>query len=277
MNAVTPGAGPALPAAGSSFYLGMRILPAAQRDAMYAVYGFCRAVDDIADAPGPRPGRLEALEAWRRDIEALFAGEVRANTTSLARPVQLFGLGKQDFHDVIDGMEMDIHADIQAPDWATLDVYCDRVASAVGRLSTRIFGLPDGDGQLLAHHLGRALQLTNILRDIDEDAAIRRLYLPREALVEAGMTDLTPAAVMAHPRLGEACVAVADRARTHFDEADRIMSRHPRRLVRAPRLMEAAYRSVLERTVKRGFEPPRQRVPTSKLRLVLALIRYGLV
>ena len=84
-------------------------------------------------------------------------------------------------------MEMDVAADIRAPDLATLDLYCDRVAVAVGRLSTRVFGMEEAPGGELAHHLGRALQLTNILRDLDEDAAIGRLYLPRELLVQAGI------------------------------------------------------------------------------------------
>jgi phytoene synthase len=266
---------PELPASGSSFYLGMRILPKAEREAMYAIYGFCRDVDDIADSPGPREGRIEALNGWRDDIEALYRGEVRRNTAALAPHIQPFRLQKQSFHDVIDGMEMDVVDTIRAPDWETLDLYCDRVASAVGRLSARVFGLPDAEADLLAFHLGRALQLTNILRDIDEDAEIGRLYLPREALGRVGIVSHDPATVLAHSRLGEACLEVAERARTHYAEADKVMSRQPRRLVRAPRMMEAAYSSVLKRTMKRGFAAPRKRVSTGKLRLIGALIRYG--
>ena len=268
--------GSALPASGSSFYLGMRILPKAQREAMYAIYGFCREVDDIADSPGPRDGRLEALDGWRDDIEALFRGETRPNTASLAPHIRLFRLGKQPFLDVIDGMAMDVHDTIRAPDWETLDLYCDRVASAVGRLSARVFGLRDDDADLLAHHLGRALQLTNILRDVDEDAAIGRLYLPREALQRVGILSHEPDAVLGHSRLGEACGEVAERAREHYTEADRVMSRQPRKIVRAPRMMEAAYRSVLERTVRRGFTAPRARVSTGKLRVLGALLRHGI-
>ena len=268
-------ASPGLPAAGSSFYLGMRILPRAQREAMYAVYGFCRAVDDIADSSGPEADRRGELDAWRHDIEAAFRGEWRPNTAPLATTIERFGARKQDFLDVIDGMEMDVREDIRAPDWDKLDLYCDRVASAVGRVSTRIFGVEGADADLLSHHLGRALQLTNILRDVDDDAAIGRLYLPREELLRAGMTDLAPATVLAHPALDAACRAVVLRARAHFDEADAIMSRQPRRTVRAPRLMGSAYRSVLDRLAIRGFAAPRERVRTGKLRLLGALVRYG--
>ncbi len=106
--------------------------------------------------------------------------------------VQRYGLAREDFIAIIDGMAMDAAEDIRAPDAAKLDLYCDRVASAVGRLSVRIFGLSDRNGKDLAHHLGRALQKTNILRDIDEDAAMGRLYLPRENLEAAGITATDP-------------------------------------------------------------------------------------
>ena len=273
--AIQTGAAPVLPAAGSSFYLGMRVLPKPRREAMYAIYAFCRAVDDIADDGGPRPEREVALDAWRADIDALYAGRVTLRTAALAPHVGPFGLPRENFHEIIDGMAMDVHADIQAPDWATLDLYCDRVASAVGRLSARVFGLPGHEADALAYHLGRALQLTNILRDIDEDAAINRLYLPREAMLAAGMADLSPAAVLAHPGLPEVCREVAARARGFYDDAGRIMDRQPSRLVRAPRLMAAAYRSVLDRLEKRGWAAPRPRVRTDKLRLLGAVIRYG--
>ncbi len=173
-------------ASGSSFYAAMRILPKPQREAMFAIYGFCRQVDDIADSPGPRDERRAALAEWRGDIEALYQGRPTPLTSDLLQPMRDFGLEKADFLAVIDGMEMDVLGDIRAPSWSELDLYCDRVASAVGRLSVRIFGMDVKPGRDLAHHLGRALQLTNILRDLDEDAAVGRLYLPREALSRPG-------------------------------------------------------------------------------------------
>ena len=131
---------------------------------------------------------------WRADIEALYAGAPRRRARrSLRTAVKRYGLRKEDFLTLIDGMAMDVAEDIRAPDLATLDLYCDRVASAVGRLSIKVFGMDEGPGFELAHHLGRALQLTNILRDLDEDAAIGRLYLPREYLTEAGIASSRPA------------------------------------------------------------------------------------
>jgi presqualene diphosphate synthase len=264
-------------AAGSSFYTAMRILPPAQRDAMYAIYSFCRQVDDVADSTDPRDGRLVELEAWRADIKSLYAGHSTARTHDLQAPVAAFGLNEADFQAVIDGMEMDVQADIRAPAWAELDMYCDRVASAVGRLSVRVFGLDAKPGRQLAHHLGRALQLTNILRDLDEDARAGRLYLPREALEKAGIATTEPKAALASPSLDVACAQLVKAARGHFDKADEIMSECPRRAVRAPRIMGEVYRAMLEKMVAQGFAAPRTRVRPSKLRIAWIVARHAFI
>ncbi len=264
-------------ASGSSFYTAMRILPRAQREAMFEIYSFCRLVDDVADSAAPHAERRPQLAQWRQRIEAMYAGEAPSDLRGLARAVNDFKLEKQDFLAVIDGMDMDAAEDIRAPEWAKLDLYCDRVASAVGRLSTRIFGLDDEPGRALAHHLGRALQLTNILRDIDEDADIGRLYLPAEELRKAGIDGTAPKTVIASPSLHQACEAVALRALNHFKEADAIMARNPRRVVKAPRIMEEVYRVMLQGMRTRGWAPPRTRVQVSPLRLSWIAVQYAII
>jgi phytoene synthase len=251
----------------------MRILPPPQREAMFEIYSFCRAVDDIADDLGPRDPRRGQLQKWRADIGAIYAGSPPAALAGLAQAVKAFALRRDDFLAVIDGMEMDVDADIRAPDWPTLDLYCDCVACAVGRLSVRVFGMEEQAGLALARELGNALQLTNILRDIDEDATMGRLYLPREALRDAGIISTDPASVLANPMLGEACNAVVSRAREHFRQATDIMARSPRRVVRAPRIMGEAYRAILDKLVARGFAPPREPVRHSRVQLILILLR----
>ncbi len=266
----------------SSFYLAMRVLEPERRDAMFAIYAFCRAVDDIADEEGDRDERRRQLDAWRADLDELYAGRIHQRCAQLAEPVRRFGLERADFEAVIDGMEMDVDQDICAPDWATLDLYCDRVASAVGRLSIRAFGLVEPssaklpeNARMLAHHLGRALQLTNILRDLDEDAQRGRLYLPREALLAAGMTNFSPRAVLEHPSLEAACAEVAQKACGHFEDSHHLIAASPAHAVKAPALMAVAYRSVLNRLCARGFKAPREKVHASKLKIVLALLRYA--
>jgi presqualene diphosphate synthase len=264
-------------ASGSSFYAAMRILPREQREAMFQIYGFCRQVDDIADSNGPRPERLAALQQWRDDIEALYQGRPPARLWDYVASVRRFDLKREDFLAIVDGMEMDVPRDIRAPDLATLDLYCDRVASAVGRLSVRVFGLGHDDGVLLAHHLGRALQLTNILRDIDEDAAIGRLYLPLEGLLHAGITSTDPLKVASDPALPKVCAPLVEKARTHFAKADEVMGRSRRRVVRAPRIMSKYYRAILELLVRRGFALPRSPVRLNKASRIAILLRYAFI
>jgi presqualene diphosphate synthase len=275
--AATPPSTAAPRASGSSFYAAMRILPPEQRDAMFEIYSFCRAVDDIADSSGPRPERVAQLQAWRRDIATLYDGTPPSALEGLARAVKTFGMRREDFLAVIDGMEMDVVADIRAPDNATLELYCDRVACAVGRLSIKVFGLPEDLGFALADQLGRALQLTNILRDLDEDAALGRLYLPAEALRDAGIASTDPAAVIADPKIEWACHALVERARAHFAKAGDIMARCPPRSVRAPRLMGAVYKAILARLVARGFGSPRTPVRIPKALLLWMLLRHAIV
>jgi phytoene synthase len=268
-------------ASGSSFYIAMRLMPAEERDAMFAIYAFCRKVDDIADdGIGTRAERHQKLEQWRTDLWSLYAGNdrpVASQVRFLAPAVARYGLRQEDFLAVLDGMDMDVAEDIVAPALATLDLYCDRVASAVGRLSIKIFGMEEGPGFQLAHHLGRALQLTNILRDIDEDAAIGRLYLPREYLEEMNCCrSLDPAQIINRPEIDAVCRKVAGLAHHHYDEAQRILAARPRGRIKTPRLMGAVYSEILSASEAQGFAPPRHRVSLSKSKLMSLVLRQGL-
>ncbi|HWE06507.1 MAG TPA: presqualene diphosphate synthase HpnD [Rhizomicrobium sp.] len=264
-------------ASGSSFYAAMRLMPKAEREAMYAIYAFCRAVDDIADNGGdPREIRSARLDAWRRDVEALYAGSAAQRAAFLEAVVRRYRPRKEDFLAVIDGMAMDVAEDICAPDAATLDLYCERVASAVGRLSIKIFGMDEEPGFRLAHHLGRALQMTNILRDLDEDAGLGRLYLPRELLDQAAIAIDNPDKVVASPAIDAPCRGVARIARQHYREADAIIASQPRGDLRAPKLMSAVYSSILDAMERQGWAPPRSRVRIAKTRLLWFFLRYGI-
>jgi presqualene diphosphate synthase len=258
----------------SSFYTAMRILPQDKRQAMYEIYGFCRAVDDIADDMGrPREERRRELQIWRDEIDGFYTGRGLENHPSLVKTIRAYDLKREDFQAIIDGMEMDVVEDIRAPDRPTFDLYCDRVACAVGRLSTQVFGLDRKTGEALADHLGRALQTTNILRDLDEDAGYGRLYLPADALAKAGIASNDPATVLAHPNLAAAAQALAAEARWRFEKAREVMAACPRAKVRAPRLMGAVYRMILDRLEKRGFAPPREKVSASRLGVLFVLLR----
>lgn len=264
-------------ASGSSFYMAMRLLPKAERQAMFALYAFSRAVDDIADeGSDSRASRHAALDDWRRDIDRLYAGSPPARVQYLAPVVQRYHVRREDFLAVIDGMDMDVAEDIRAPDLAKLDLYCDRVASAVGRLSVKVFGMEDSPGFSLAHSLGRALQLTNILRDLDEDAAMGRLYLPYEFLKDAGIEGSDPGAAIANPAVDRACRRLATLAHEHYRAAEKILHARPAGLLRAPNLMRAVYAEILTKMEQAGWTPPRSRVRLGRARLLVTVLRHGL-
>jgi presqualene diphosphate synthase len=255
----------------------MRMLPKAEREAMYAVYAFCREVDDIADdLEGEPEDRRAALDAWRKDLVCLYTGRAPGRATLVADAVQGFDLAHEDFAAVIDGMQMDLDGPIVAPFEAELDLYVDRVASAVGRLSVRIFGMEREPGLKLAHHLGRALQLTNILRDLDEDADIHRLYLPEELLAAHGIETRDPWDVIDHPAIDAVCRDLAAKAHADYAAADAILdSGTPGRLI-APRLMSAVYGQTLALTEAAGWNAPRTRPKPSKSAIAMTVLNIGL-
>ncbi len=174
---------------GTSFAAGMAILPRPRREAMHAIYAFCREVDDIADDPVMSVSDKRArLEEWRREIDRLYAGRPeKTAAVALVEPVRAFDLPRQEFLMMIEGMEMDAEGPIVAPSLEQLFAYTRRVAGAVGLLSMPAFGAPKGAASdRFALALGDALQLTNILRDVAEDAAVGRVYLPAELLEKHG-------------------------------------------------------------------------------------------
>lgn len=240
----------------SSFYWAMRLMPAERRQAMFAVYAYCHALDDIADGPAPTAEKLAALAEWRAAVGALEAGEAPAipEIAALAEPRRRFELETGPLLALVEGMEMDARGTMVAPSMTELDRYTYCVAGAVGLLAIRIFGEPEARAFALA--LGDALQLTNILRDLTEDAARGRLYLPRELLERAGITRTEPAAVIADPRTADACALVAERAKARFRAAADAMPADPAPL-RPALVMAAVYRRLLDRLARHGWAQER--------------------
>ena len=263
-------------AAATSFYWAMRVLPPDRRYGMYAVYAFCREVDDIADGDEPVAEKLAALAQWRGEIAALYAGRPqRLVTRALIGPVQHYRLRRDDFLAVIDGMEMDAREALCAPDLATLDLYCARVASAVGHLSVHVFGDPGPAAHRVAESLGRALQLTNILRDLDEDARRGRLYLPRELLDRHGVRVTQPPEVLRHPALPAVCRDLAAMAERHFEDADAAMAQCRRRAMRPAAVMAAVYRATLRELLRSDWRDPAARVALPSRSKLWLVLRHG--
>ncbi len=262
--------------AGTSFYRGMRVLPADRRHAMYAIYAFCRIVDDIADNDGSLEEKRRALAGWRETIAELYLGRSRdAVTRVLALAIPRFQLRYEDFIAIIDGMQSDAETVVVAPGMAELDLYCDRVASAVGRLSVRAFGDSSPAADRVAFALGRALQLTNILRDIKEDSDRGRIYLPLEYLNDAGVT-ADPASIATAPGLPAVCERLAALAHGYFRDAFAAMDLCDRSAMKPARLMGATYDSILSAVENRGWKRLEQPVRLPKWRKLWLACRYGL-
>ena len=228
-------------ASGTSFFWAMRFLPKAKRDAIFAVYAFCREVDDIAD--GETMGaeqKREALAGWRTEIERLYQGRpTREVTRALLEPMRCYSLEKDAFIAIIDGMQMDADGPIRAPSFAELERYCARVAGA--------------EGKRLSETLGRALQLTNILRDLHEDAMLGRLYMPRELLESAGILSHDPLIVLQHRSLPAVARKLGAEARRSFAEARQIILAADPAIVRPARIMMEVYAPALERLEREDF------------------------
>jgi presqualene diphosphate synthase len=174
-------------------------------------------------------------------------------------------------------MEMDAAEDIRAPDLGTLDLYCARVASAVGHLSVHVFGDFGDAAHRVAESLGRALQLTNILRDLHEDARRGRLYLPREILDRHGIRTSEPTAVLRHPALPAACRDLAAIAQRHFAEAEAAMGLCSRWAMRPAALMAGFYREMLDAMLRAGWRDPSARVGLSRQRKLWLVLRHGII
>jgi len=259
----------------SSFIAGMAVLPKARREAMYGLYAFCRVVDDIADDGETLPIRQKGLQEWRERIRTLFKeNQTSDSITEVLKPaVRDFGLVEEDFQTIIDGMAMDAEAPICAPSMKVLDLYCDRVASAVGRVSVRIFGASHANGMNVAHHLGRAFQLTNILRDLAEDAARGRLYLPEELLAKHNIAPREPEKALRDPNLKFVCRELAALAREHFTLADEAMRLCARPAMRPPRIMRAYYGAIFERLLKNDWADPFKRVSLPRWKKIGLVLR----
>lgn len=265
--------------AGTSFYWGMRRLSHDRRLAVYAIYAFCRIVDDIADEPGDVDEKRRALAAWRERVGRVENGDGDdAVTRGLVFAHQSYAIDCDDLRAVIDGMETDAAPTVRIADDAAFTLYIDRVACAVGRLCVRVFGVSKAGGAALAKAQGEALQITNILRDVAEDAARERIYIPADLLARHGVpADVSVDALLDHPGLAAARADLAERADRRFAEAQALIDAEPRAVTRPSRMMLAVYHATFDRLRAAGWSDPRRIVRLSKGQKALIALRHGLL
>ena len=252
------------------------MLPLERRRAMYAIYAFCREVDDIADQPGNAAVKRNRLAAWRDEIGRLFAGRPQRPTAcALYGPIQRYKLPREEFLAVIDGVEIDAAPVVRMRTLTELLSYCRKVAGAVGMLSIHAFGVPAHPGPRIAETLGNAMQLTNILRDLKEDGAAQRLYVPEDLLAGHGISANPPEAVFEHPRFGSVCAELAELARGYFIESEELIAELGSRKLRAAVVMMTIYRETLDRLDERGWRQIGGPIRLTNPRKMWLALRHG--
>jgi 15-cis-phytoene synthase len=238
--------------ASSNFYYAFMLLPHERRRALYSVYAFCRFIDDIAD--GDRitdPAAM--LTQWREELDRVYAGTPsRSISRALSENVRRFNIPRRYFEEVIDGVEMDL-TQRRYDSFAGLCLYCRRVASAVGLICIEIFGYRNQFTRVYAERLGIAFQLTNIIRDVSEDAARGRIYLPLEDLARFDVSEAEILNSVYTPRFRQLIEFEAQRARQYYREAEEALANEDRGSMLAAEGMRLIYASLLERIARTGY------------------------
>jgi phytoene synthase len=258
----------------TSFYYAFLVLPQAQREAIIAVWDFCRAVDDVVDEgeSGEADALRAALDGWRQELARCYGGAPATPQGRALQPwIRHFDLSRQPFEDLIDGVAMDLdHA--RYPDFDALHEYCWRVASTVGLICIEIFGQRSPEARDYAMNLGIALQLTNILRDVGTDGERGRIYLPLADLARFGCSEAEVLAGTPTPALLSLLAFEAGRARDYYARAARILQTLDAKAFVAAEIMGRVYREILDRIERVGYDvfSERIRVPRSRRALLAA-------
>lgn len=251
---------------GSSFYYSFRFLPPDRRRAITALYAFCREVDDIADEVEDVNVARAKLGWWRAEVANLFAGHPTHLVTKALQPAtQQFGIDESRLNEIIDGMEMDCSRR-RYQDFASLKLYCHRVAGVVGQLSANIFGFSNPKTLVYAENLGLAFQMTNIIRDVGEDARRGRIYLPQDDLQKFAVTNADILDCKHSPAFVQLMKFQGERAKSLYGAAFEALMPEDRRPQRPGLIMSAIYRTLLDELERDGFKVLNQRTSLTPLR-----------
>lgn len=251
---------------GSSFYYSFRFLAADRRRAITALYAFCREVDDVADEISDVNIARAKLGWWRAELANLFAGHPQHPVTQALLPAtREFGVDAARLNEIIDGMEMDLTRH-RYQDYESLKLYCHRVAGVVGQLSAGIFGYTHATTLEYAEQLGLAFQLTNIIRDVGEDARRDRVYIPADELQRFGVSIESVLAAKTSPAFPELMAFQAARAKSLYAAAFAALAPEDRRPQRPGLIMAAIYRTLLDEIERDGFRVLTHRVALTPLR-----------
>ena len=239
---------------GSSFYWGMKLLPKEKRRGMFAIYAFCREVDDIADdLKSSQTVKKKKLYQWKKDINKIFKNSLL--NTSLKRELNYsivnFKLEKKYFTSIIDGMLMDVRENIQFPSSKKFKLYCERVAVAVGYLSIKIFGIYNKVGIHYAYELGMALQITNIVRDFKEDLNNNRCYIPSEKFIKYGLKKKLNNLKNNPEKIQVILQEMLKDANNHFKKSDYLLNSLDQKKMIGSEIMKLFYKKIHSKMYKK--------------------------
>jgi phytoene synthase len=253
-------------ASGSSFYYSFLFLPDERRRAITALYAFCREVDDVVDESSDAQLAATKLAWWRAEVAGMYEGKAQHPVTRALLPfLQTFSLSRENLLEIIAGMEMDL-TQTRYLDWPNLERYCYRVASVVGLLAAGIFGYRDERTLEYARRLGLAFQLTNIIRDVGEDARKNRIYLPMEDMKQFSVPASDILNARETPEFRALMAFEAARAKAFYDGAFEALPQADRRSQRPGLIMAAIYRALLEEIERDGFRVLNARVSLTPIR-----------
>ena len=251
---------------GSSFYYSFLFLPRERRAAITALYAFCREVDDIADECSDATLARTKLEWWRVELMRTFAGQPSHPVSQALLPaIRSYDLAREQFEEIIDGMEMDLQH-VRYADFKALQLYCYRVAAVVGQLAAAIFGYSERETLKYAHDLGLAFQLTNIIRDVGEDARRNRIYLPQDELAQFGVTESDILAGHSSVAFRALMAHQVARARTFYQQALSELPTTDRRSQRPGLVMAAIYQTLLNEIENDDYQVLDRRISLTPLR-----------
>ena len=253
-------------ASGSSFYYSFLFLPKEKRRAITALYAFCREVDDVVDECSDEQVARTTLQWWRTQVAEIYSGRPQHPVAQALVPiVAQFNMAQEHLLEIIDGMEMDLDQPRYA-DFKSLQLYCYRVASVVGLLSVEIFGYKDRQTLKYAHDLGIAFQLTNIIRDVGEDARRNRIYLPMDEMQQFNVTAADIQNANETENFQKLMAFQIERAQRFYDQALAQLPATDRKNQRTGLIMAAIYRATLDEVIHSGCHVLKERVSLTPLR-----------
>ena len=258
----------------SSFYWGMKILNKDKREAMFVLYAFCKKADTIADNKDLKERKKKKIEKLKKEVNEIFQNKLKNNFNKILKNnIDKYKIKKKYFLDIIKGCEMDIDNKMICPNKKNFNLYCYRVAGAVGLISLKIFGENTQKSKSFGLHLAKALQITNILRDINQDKKMGRMYIPKEMLNNVGIKSNNINFIIKNKNFPKACIRLSKQAEIAFDKANKDLLFCSKKNLKAAIVMMNTYELLLKKLKKKGWEDIKQRVSLTKFEKFLLFVK----